>query len=84
MKLRILLAAAAALVFACSAAAAKAPHCQVELPAYVSASCAAADTVFEAFSVCCEFLRRAHYCGHLCRRVAAPVTDGWLRDCCLV
>ncbi|CAL9138234.1 unnamed protein product [Musa acuminata var. zebrina] len=58
--------------------------CRVELPDYVSDSCSAADAVFEAFSVCCEFLRRARQpClrSHLHAAVSVGADEDLLREC---
>ncbi|THU45404.1 hypothetical protein C4D60_Mb02t17580 [Musa balbisiana] len=91
MKLRLLLSAAALplvasfLVVVCGIGIAEAEAgCRVELPDYVSDSCSAADAVFEAFGVCCEFLRRARppcLRSHLHAAVSVGADEDLLREC---
>ncbi|CAL9202189.1 unnamed protein product [Musa hybrid cultivar] len=94
MTLRLLLSAAALplvaaflVVVFCGNGIAEAEAeagCRVELPNYVSDSCSAADAVFEAFSVCCEFLRRARSpClrSHLHAVVSVGADEDLLREC---
>ncbi|KAJ8464729.1 hypothetical protein OPV22_027281 [Ensete ventricosum] len=86
MKLRLLLSAAAlplVVVVVCGSGITEA-GCRVELPDYVSVSCSAADAVFEAFSVCCEFLRRAPppcLRSHLHAAVSVGADEDRLREC---
>ncbi|RWW30358.1 hypothetical protein GW17_00005067 [Ensete ventricosum] len=86
MKLRLLLSAAAlplVVVVVCGSGITEA-GCRVELPDYVSVSCSAADAVFDAFSVCCEFLRRAPppcLRSHLHAAVSVGADEDRLREC---
>ncbi|URE17356.1 hypothetical protein MUK42_10402 [Musa troglodytarum] len=92
MKLRLLLPAAALapavfIIFCRTVWTSESAACQVDLPAYILESCAAADIVFEAFSVCCEFLRRTRPpCLHLHLRAMASIADSeaWLGECCVL